>query len=116
MKQKLIGRIFPFIPIGLGLLLVFFQVIWGNLDAYPPLKIMFFLIISCLISWLFSIAGLIIYREKLFQYYRILFKVFTIIYLLPAIILALFIPWTLLLTLVIFLVGLLVLNKYKPSS
>jgi hypothetical protein len=116
MNQKLLGRVFPFIPLGLGILLVIFQMNWGEADTQLPVKMMFVLIISCMLSWLFSLVGLFIYREILFAYYRRIFTILTIVYLFPAIILALFIPWTLFYALTVFLVGFTFITKNKSIS
>ena len=115
-NQMLIGRIFPFIPLFLGFLLVFIQKTWGKPDPQLPIALMFVVIISCMISWLFSTAGLFLFRENLFNYYRTLFKIFSIIYILPAIILALFVPWSLVFSLAVFLSGLVMVIKNSPHS
>ncbi len=115
MNQKLLGRIFPFIPLGIGALLVLFQINWGEPDPQLPVEMMFVLIISCMVSWLFSTAGLFIYKDNLFSYYQKLFRLLSIIYILPAIILALFIPWSLFFSLALFLVGLVFINKNKNA-
>ncbi len=112
-NHKTIGFIFPFIPLVLGFLLVFLQKTWGEPDPQLPLVLMFVVIISCMISWLFSIAGLFLFKENLFDYYRTLFMVLSIVYILPAIILALFIPWSLLFSLTIFLTGIIMVIKNR---
>ncbi|HHV65337.1 MAG TPA: hypothetical protein GXX46_09730 [Peptococcaceae bacterium] len=118
MAQKLLGRIFPFIPLGIGLLLIFLQLKLGKTgDNQTSLRMTFVLITSCLVSWLFATAGLLIYRETLFTYYKQLFQILSVIYLVPAIILALFIPWSLILNLAIFITGIVIIHrigwKYK---
>jgi hypothetical protein len=112
MAQRLLGRLFPFIPLGLGLLLIILQLKWGTAeDVQAPVKMMFVLIISCQISWLFATAGLLIYKEILFTYYQQLFKLLAIIYLVPLIILAFFIPWLFLFNLIVFLSGVFIIRK-----
>ena len=112
-NQKTIGIIFPFLPLILGFLLVFLQKTWGNPDPQLPMALMFVVIISCMISWLFSIIGLFLFRENLFDYYRTLFMALSIVYILPAIILALFIPWSLLFSLTIFLTGIIMVIRNR---
>lgn len=116
MNQKLMGRIFPFIPLSIGFLLVIFQMRWGESDPQLPIEMMFVIIISCMISWLFSTAGLLIYKDCLFMYYQKLFKILSAIYLLPAVILALFIPWTLFFALAVFLSGIILIKKNNPQT
>ncbi|KUO62557.1 MAG: hypothetical protein APF84_02070 [Gracilibacter sp. BRH_c7a] len=111
--QKIIGILFPFLPLFLGFLLVFLQKTWGESDSQLPIALMFVVIISCMISWLFSTIGLFLFKESLFDYYRTLFMILSIVYVLPAIILALFIPWSLLFSLTIFLVGITMIIKTK---
>lgn len=105
-NNKIIGYYFPFIPLTIGFLLVLLQTAWGKPDPQRPLALMFVIIISCLISWMFTTAGLAIFKERLFNYYRTLFTAFSVINILPAIILALFIPWSLLFSIAIFVAGL----------
>ena len=105
-NQKTVGLIFPFIPLVLGFLLVFFQKTMGKPDPHLPVALMFVIIISCMTSWLFSTVGLYLFRENLSDYYRVIFSILSIVYILPAIILAIFIPWSLLFSVTIFLAGL----------
>lgn len=110
-NQNIVGRIFPFIPLVLGFLLVFFQKTLGKPDPHLPVALMFVVIIACMTSWLFSTIGLYLFREDLFYYYRTLFKILSVVYILPAVILAIFIPWSLLFSLTIFLAGVIMLIR-----
>lgn len=116
MHQNMIGKVFPFIPLVLGLLVMILAFSWGEPNAQLPIQMMFILIISCMISWLFSTIGLLIYKDYLLTYYMNLFKVLSTVYLLPAIILALFLPWTAILSLAIFLSGVIILRRHKPKA
>ncbi len=111
--QKLLGRILPFIPLLIGTVIVIVQMNSGERDTRLSLTLMFVLIISCLISWLFSALGLLLYKESLFDYYKVVFISLSIVYIFPAIFLSLFVPWTLLFTVIIFIAGLFLIRRHK---
>jgi len=113
MHSKFLGRVFPFIPLLIGLIIIILQSVWGEPDNREPLTMMFVLIICSLVSWLFCVLGLIIFKERLFGYYKKLFQILSIVYLFPAIILALFIRWTLLYSATVFLIGLVIIKKNR---
>ena len=113
MHSKLLGRVFPFIPLMIGLIIIILQSVWGEPDSREPLAMMFVLIICSLVSWLFCALGLIIFKDWLFVYYKKLFQILSIVYLFPAIILALFVRWSLLYSVTIFLIGLVIIQKNK---
>ena len=113
MHSKLLGRVFPFIPLLIGIIIIVLQSIWGEPDNRLPMTMMFILIICSMISWFFSVLGLIIFKDKLFAYYKKIFQILSIVYLFPAIILALFIRWTLLYSATVFLIGLVIIKKNK---
>jgi len=113
MHSKFLGRVFPFIPLLIGLIIIILQSVWGEPDNREPLAMMFVLIICSLVSWLFCVLGLIIFKDWLFVYYKKLFQILSIVYLFPAIILALFVRWSLLYSVTIFLIGLVIIQKNK---
>lgn len=111
MKEKFLGRVFPFIPFLFGIPYVIFELYTGGPQSTLAMETMFIMAFTCISSWLFAFLGIFFFQLTLFGYYKKVFPMLSILYFFPALFLVLIVPWLLLVILPLLVISTIVLYK-----
>lgn len=115
---KIIYRLFPFIPLILGIGFIVWYVNFATPDAQDGILYMYILVLSLLGMLMFTVAGLVYLtvKRKELLYYKILYILLTVINLLTLLPLALFGLWVVAVVLAIMAIGFIALRKDKKMK